>query len=215
MGLNAEIRFSIQYTDETGTYNFFEGDKVICYVREQVYNGTIVHIGLYRETPDSEAQQFICIDTSKSNTSLSSEIIKVKDITKLHKNPFYDENKIFAYDSEFVDMFIKNGCSKERAETMYNSLNDAIVFYNIPVVNAISYAMQTMGEITNEDINNNTKRILELAKKCSSEAENKYFELIQIYTKMIGRNERNISDLVDTLKIVSKCYNDLSEQKRS
>lgn len=139
----------------------------------------------------------------------------MKDITKLHKNPFYDENKIFAYDSEFVDMFIKNGCSKERAETMYNSLNDAIVFYNIPVVNAISYAMQTMGEITNEDINNNTKRILELAKKCSSEAENKYFELIQIYTKMIGRNERNISDLVDTLKIVSKCYNDLSEQKRS
>ena len=52
MSLKIEVGTNIKCTDETGSYYFYEGDKIICHVGEKVYNGTISWIGAYRENSD-------------------------------------------------------------------------------------------------------------------------------------------------------------------
>lgn len=47
MSLNIETGTNLKYVDETGTYYFHEGDKVICHVGEQIYVGMLAWIGIY------------------------------------------------------------------------------------------------------------------------------------------------------------------------
>ena len=48
MSLNIETGTNLKYIDETGTYYFHEGDKVICHVGEQIYVGMLAWIGIYK-----------------------------------------------------------------------------------------------------------------------------------------------------------------------
>ena len=45
------------------------------------------------------------------------------------------------------------------------------------------------------------------------EAHKEYFELVDIYQKVIEQCDRDAACLTDTLDIVSKCWNDLEKQK--
>lgn len=218
MSLNIEVGTNIRYTDETGTYYLFEGDKVICHVGEKVYNGTISCIGIYKEEPDSEPQQVIYMDTFKSRTSMSRDMIKLNDITGICKNPFSHDRESVSGEQKFVDMFMERGYSRERAKTVYDRMSDAVIFYNIPVVKAAAYAMQAIRYVSDKrihgDKNSRARQLAEFAKECADMAAGEYFKMFEMYINAMlqGGNDALVC-LEDTLDIVSKCWNDLSRQK--
>lgn len=213
MALNIKAGINLKYTDETGTYYLFEGDKVICHVGEKIYNGTISWIGVYKEKSDSEPEQVICIDTLKSKTSISREIIKIKNITYICKNPFYDNKRPFGNEQDFMDTFIENGYSKEQAKAVCDRMSDATVFYNVPYAKATAYALEIVRQKITSDKCNDKDVIMEFAKQCMEETEKEYFELVEMYLKVIEQCDRDESCLKDTFDIVSKCWSDLSKQK--
>ncbi len=212
MILNIDAATNIRYTDETGTYYFHEGDKVICHAGKHVYNGIISWIGIYRKNADSELQQVIYIDTWNGRTSMSREMVMLKDITDICKNPFYDERP-FGNEKDFVDTYTKNGYSKEQAEALCNRLNDMTEFYCIPYIKATTYAIEAVRQINISDKNDVRDIIMEGAKQCIEEAQREYFDLIEIYAKAIEQRNRDVSCLTDTIDIASKCWNDLRNLK--
>lgn len=212
MILNIDAATNIRYTDETGTYYFHEGDKVICHAGKHVYNGRISWIGAYQENADSEPQQIIYIDIWNGRTSMSREKVMLKDITDICKNPFYDE-KPFGNEKDFVDTYTKNGYSKEQAEALCNRLNDMTEFYCIPYIKATTYAIEAVRQINISDKNDVRDIIMEGAKQCIEEAQREYFDLIEIYAKAIEQRNRDVSCLTDTIDIASKCWNDLRNLK--
>ncbi len=212
MILNIDAATNIRYTDETGTYYFHEGDKVICHAGKHVYNGRISWIGAYQENADSEPQQIIYIDIWNGRTSMSREKVMLKDITDICKNPFYDE-KPFGNEKDFVDTYTKNGYSKEQAEALCNRLNDMTEFYCIPYIKAAAYAIEAVRQINISDKNDVRDIIMEGAKQCIEEAQREYFDLIEIYAKAIEQRNRDVSCLTDTIDIASKCWNDLRNLK--
>ena len=212
MSLKIEIGTNIKCTDETGSYNFYEGDKIICHVGEKVYNGTISWIGTYKENSNLEPQQIICIDTFKSRTSMSRDMINVKDITFICKNPFYDSEKPYSAGQDILDTLIKKGYSKEQAKAICDRMSDLTVFYCTPYIKAETYAIEAVKNITSNQ-NNDKDIINELAKQCVEEAQKEYFELVDIYLKVIEQCDRDATCLTDILGIVSKCWDDLEKQK--
>lgn len=84
MDYQVDFGVNIKFTDKDGTQVFSEGDNVVCYVANgNAYTGKITAIGTYERDYETEPERVICLDTSKSETSHSSEIIKVEDITRI------------------------------------------------------------------------------------------------------------------------------------
>lgn len=212
MSLNIETGINLKYTDEIGTHYLYEGDKVLCHVGEHTYNGTISWIGIYKENADSEPQQVIYIDTWKGRTSMSREMVMLKDVTDICKNSFYDE-KPFGNEKDFVDVYTKNGYSKEQAEALCNRLNDMTKFYCTPYIKATTYAIEAVRQVNTSDKNDAKDIIMEGAKQCMEEAQKEYFELVDIYAKEIEQCNRDINCLTDTIGITTKCWNDLRGMK--
>lgn len=213
MSFNIEVGTNIKCTDGIAAYYLYEGDKVICHTREKVYNGTISWIGVHKENPDSSPQQVICIDTWKSRTSMSRDMVNVKDITYIDKNPFYDNERPFGSEQDYIDRFIKNGYSREQAKAVCNRMSDTLMFYNVPYMNATNYAIEAVRQVNSSNQNNNKDIINKIAKQCVEEAQKEYFELVDIYQKVIEQCDRDAACLTDTLDIVSKCWNELEKQK--
>ena len=213
MIFDIKVGTNLKCTDETGSYYFYEGDKVICYVGDKVYNGTISWIGTYKENADSEPQQLITIDTFKSRTSMSRDMIKVEDITYISKNPFYDNEKKYSAEQDILDTLIKKGYSQEQAKAIRDRMSDATMFYFMPYTKATTYAIEAVRQINESDKNDAKDIIMEGAKQCMEEVQKEYFELVEIYAKEIEQCDRDASCMTDTLKIVSKCWNDLRNMK--
>lgn len=215
MILNIEAGVNIKYTDETGIYYFHEGDKVICHVGEQIYVGTLAWIGTYQENADSELQQAIYIDTWKGRTSMSREMVMLKDITEIYKNPFSHSNRDKTCSGErgILDALIEKGYSKKQAGALSNRMQDMVEFYFIPYIKATKYAIEAVRQLITSDKNDARDIIMDLAKQCMEEAQKEYFELIEIYAKEIEQCSRDTNCMVDTLKITSKCWNDLRDMK--
>ena len=218
MALNIELGTNIKYTDESGrAYHLFEGDQVICHVGEKVYCGVISLIGMYKEKTDSESQQVICLNTSKNATSLSSEIIKVKDITYICKNLFYHNKNLLNEEQKIVNIFMEIGLSKEKAESAFNRMKEAAVYYNIPVVKAAAYAMQAIRDLNDNKMGDDKeaikKKIAEFAKECADMAAKEYFRMLDMYLNALRQDGADILLYIsDTLDIVSKCWGDLMGQ---
>ncbi len=215
MILNIDAATNIRYTDETGTYYFHEGDKVICHVGERVYNGTISWIGAYQENADSELQQVIYIDTWNGSTSMSREMIRLKDITDICKNPFsYDINDETCSDGrKTFNVLVEKGYSKEQAKAICDRTHDMTVLYCTPYTKSTTYAIEAVRQINISDKNDVRDIIIEGAKQCIEEAQREYFDLIEIYAKAIEQRNRDVSCLTDTIDIASKCWNDLRNLK--
>lgn len=213
MILNIEAGVNIKYTDETGIYYFHEGDKVICHVGEQIYVGTLAWIGTYQENADSELQQAIYIDTWKGRTSMSREMVMLKDITEIYMNPLYDNEKLDSDEQYILNTWIKKGYSKEQAKAICNRMNDITKFCYIPYIKATKYAIEAVRQVNASGKNDAKDIIMEGAKQCMEEAQKEYFELIEIYAKEIEQCSRDTNCMVDTLKITSKCWNDLRDMK--
>lgn len=215
MILNIKAATNLKYTDETGTYYFHEGDKVICRVGERVYVGTISWIGAYQENADSELQQVIYIDTWKGRTSMSREMVMLKDITEIYKNPFSHNNsdKTCSVEREMLGALIEKGYSKGQAGVLCSRMQDMVEFYFIPYIKATTYAIETVRQLITSDKNDAKDIIMDAAKQCMEEAQKEYFELVDIYAKEIEQCGRDINCLTDTIKIATKCWNDLRSMK--
>ncbi len=87
------------------------------------------------------------------------------------------------------------------------------MFYNVPYMNATNYAIEAVRQVNSSNQNNNKDIINKLAKQCVEESQKEYFELVDIYQKVIEQCDRDAACLTDTLDIVSKCWNDLEKQK--
>lgn len=215
MILNIEAGANIKYTNETGTQYFHEGDKVICHVGERVYNGTISWIGVYQESADSELQKVIYIDTWKGRTSMSREMVRLKDVTDICKNPFsYDINDEICSDGrKTFNVLVEKGYSKEQAKAICDRTHDMTVLYCTPYIKATTYAIEAVRQVNASGKNDAKDIIMNLAKQCMEEAQKEYFELIGIYAKEIEQCNRDTNCMTDTLKITSKCWNDLRDMK--
>lgn len=209
---NIETGINITYIDETGTHYLYEGDKVICHVGDKTYNGVLSLIGIYENNSDLEAQQVICIDTWKGRTSITREIIMLKDITNICKNPFYESERLDNKDQDILNEWIKRGYNKAQAKAICDRMHDMTVFYCIPYIKATTYAVEAVRNIIS-DKTDAKDIIMDAAKQCIEEAQREFFELIGIYVKEIEQCDRDTSCLTDVLNIVSKCWNDLEKQK--
>jgi hypothetical protein len=215
MSFNIEVGTNIKCTDGIAAYYLYEGDKVICHTREKVYNGTISWIGTYQENVASQPQQAIYIDTWKGRTSMSREMVMLEDITDICKNPFsYDINDETCSDGrKTFNVLIEKGYSKEQAKAICDRTHDMTAFYCIPYTNATIYAIEAVRQLNASDKNDAKDIIMECAKQCMEEAQREYFELVEIYAKEIEQCDRDINCLTDTIRITSKCWNDLEKQK--
>ena len=213
MLLNVETRTNIKCRDGVEVNYLYEGDKVVCYVGERVYIGTLSWIGGYKENADSEPQQLITIDTFKSRTSMSRDMIKVEDITYISKNPFYDNEKKYSAEQDILDTLIKKGYSQEQAKAIRDRMSDATMFYFMPYTKATTYAIEAVRQINESDKNDAKDIIMKGAKQCMEEVQKEYFELVEIYAKEIEQCDRDTNCLTDTLNIVTKCWNDLRNMK--
>lgn len=83
---NIKAKHYIEYTKDGITDKFHEGDKVICRNTDKEYIGTITCVGEFKESEEAEPVTVICLDTSKSVWSHSSEIIKFDDIEFMCKD---------------------------------------------------------------------------------------------------------------------------------
>ncbi len=217
MPLNINIGLYIEYTNENGTYHFFKGDKVTCYTKEKKYTGVIDFIGNYRETEETGYESAIYLDTSDSKTSRSGEIIKLKDITSIYKTPFYHNINLFNEGQKVVNMFMGIGLSKEKAESAYKRMKDAVVYYNIPVVKAAAYAIQSIRDLNDgkmgDDKESMEKKLTEYAKECADVAVKEYSRMLGMYLEALKQdNKETLLHIFDILDIVSKCWSDLMGQ---
>lgn len=146
---------------------------------------------------------------------MSREKVMLKDITEIYKNPFSNSNnnKTCSGNWEMLDALIKKGCSKEQAGALCNRMQDMVEFYFIPYIKATKYAIEAVRQLITSDKNDAKDIIMEGAKQCMEEAQKEYFELIEIYAKEIEQCDRDVNCLTDTIRIASKCWNDLRNMK--
>lgn len=133
----------IEYTKDGITDKFHEGDKVICRTTDKEYIGTITCIGEFKETEEIEPVTAICLDTSKSVWSYSSEIIKFNDIEFMCKDFLADtdiKDDISDEDmrkNTYIHIFTGMGYDKLKVEMIWNSLAKLMKQFNIPFEKAI------------------------------------------------------------------------------
>lgn len=218
MEIKTELETYLKYTDEAGTKYFKEGDKVICYVGEHKYDGTIKAVGGYSEEIEAEPIPAIYLDTSQNKTSYSTEVIKIKDITSICKNPLYKLESLYGeegtFRSDLTDYLIKAGFSQEEMQTIYDKVNDATILGCLPIAKAPAYALHAVSCTRNDAKTDEKDMIMEIAKECSLVTVKEYFDMIDALQKAIGRGGRDKVDLIDVLHITSKCWHDLIKQDR-
>ena len=83
MGFNLEMKNHLEYKHEEGTAIYSVGDNVVCEAGGKRYIGKITSIGYYQNDGE-EAKPAIYIDTSKTKTSYSGEVVMAEDITYLY-----------------------------------------------------------------------------------------------------------------------------------
>lgn len=214
MALNIETEVGIKYTDESGTYHFFVGDEVMCCIKEKKYVGRITFIGNYRESGSTEVQPVIYLDTSGNSMIRSEEMVKLKDVTFICKNPFMDGTTPFRENEEFIKSLIDKGFSKEKAEAVSDGMNAVIILNSTPVIKAASYAVKTVDSIENGEMSGEALEdaVMDSAKECAAVAIKEYLDLLEMFIRKIGREEKHELRFSDVINIVSKCWDDLAEQ---
>lgn len=214
MALSIETEVSIKYTDESGTNHFFIGDEVMCYIKNRKYVGRITLIGNYCEGDGTEVQPVIYLDTSGNSMIRSEEMVKLKDVTFICKNPFMDGTTPFRENEEFIKSLIDKGFSKEKAEAVSDGMNAVIILNSTPVIKVPAYVVKAVDNIENGEISGEELKdaVMDNAKECAAVAVKEYFDLLEMLLRKIDRKEKHGLRFSDIINIVSKCWDDLAEQ---
>ena len=110
MGFNLIIGNHLEYKHEEGTATYSVGDSVVCEAGGKRYIGNIASIGYYRKDKDSEPQPAIYIDTSKTKTSYSGEVVMAGDITYLYNgSAAYRQEAV----QDLIDIILDYSMKKE------------------------------------------------------------------------------------------------------
>ena len=134
---NIKAKNHIEYTKDGITDKFYEGDKVICRTVDKEYTGTITCVGEFKENEETEPVTVICLDTSKSVWSYSSEIIKFDDIEFMCKDFLADTDvNIDISDEEtkkstYIHMFTGMGYDRVKVEKIWNYLENLMTQVDI------------------------------------------------------------------------------------
>lgn len=162
-----EIKPVLEYTNDTGTHGFKEGDAVICFSGSKIHTGTIVAFSSYRENKDADPQYSVYLDTSRNNMNRSCEVIKIEDITYMCKVPVndwlgYPETNETLDRNNFIEMIVALGHDKEKAEIIYEHMKELIELYNIPLSRLLSCAIR---EIDLNAQGRSTKELIDISNK--------------------------------------------------
>ncbi len=140
---NIKAKSYIEFTKDGITKKFYEGDNVICRTTDKEYTGTITCVGEFKENEEAELVTVICLDTSKSVWSHSSEIIKFDDIEFMCKDFLADTDINSDISDEetkkstYIHMFTGMGYDKSKVENVWNSLEKLMKQFDIPFEKAM------------------------------------------------------------------------------
>lgn len=214
MALNIETEVGIKYTDESGTYHFSIGDEVICTTKLEKYVGRITFVGKYRERNEVEGENIICVNTSKNSTSLHEEIIKLKDIEFIYKNPFLNEKEPFGDNKDFKETMTAQGFSRDDAEKISDIFGAVAVLYNDPIAKAPAYAIQAVLDMKDGKMSDEERKDLVMSnmKECLAITVKEYLDLLDMFIRKMDMEDKYGLRLSDVLSVVSKCWDDLVAQ---
>lgn len=214
MALNIETEVGIKYTDESGTYHFFVGDEVMCYIKEKRHIGKITFIGNHRDCGSTDVQPVIYLDTSSNRISYSEEMIKLKDITFICKNEFMDGVQPFKENEEFIKSLVDKGFSQEKAKAVSDEMNIVAVLYTISLTKVPAYVVKALDNIENGEMSSEELKdaIMDNAKEYAAVAVKEYLDLLDMLLRKIGKEEKHGLRFSDIINIVSKCWDDLVAQ---
>lgn len=131
-------------TDLCGTSNYFNH---ICRTADKEYTGTITCVGEFKENEEAEPVTVICLDTSKSVWSHSSEIIKFDDIEFMCKDFLADCNIDNDMTDEelqkntYISLFVGMGYDRGKVENTWNNVYSLMKQFDIPFEKAMGCMM--------------------------------------------------------------------------
>ena len=141
---NVKAKQYVEFIKDGITEKFYSGDKVMCHTKDTEYKGTITCIGEFKESEDEESVTVICLDTSKSAWSYSSEIIKVNDIefmcrdfltnVEITESMSDEETKKNTYISLLVGM----GYDREKVENTWTNVDKLMKQFDLPFEKVMS-----------------------------------------------------------------------------
>lgn len=144
---NIKAKHYIEYTKDDITDKFHEEDKVICRTADKEYTGTITCVGEFKENEEAEPVTVICLDTSKSVWSHSSEIIKFDDIEFMCKDFLADCNIDNDMTDEelqkntYISLFVGMGYDRGKVENTWNNVYSLMKQFDIPFEKAMGCMM--------------------------------------------------------------------------
>lgn len=147
---NIKAKHYIEYTKDGITDKFYEGDKVICRTADEEYTGKITCVGEFKENEEAEPVTVICLDTSKSVWSYSSEIIKFDDIEFMCKDFLADTDINSDISDEetkkstYIHMFTGMGYDRFKVEKTWNCLDKLMKQFDIPFEKAMGCMMYAL-----------------------------------------------------------------------
>ncbi|MBU5479359.1 hypothetical protein KQI69_09090 [Eubacterium sp. MSJ-13] len=147
---NIKAKSYIEFTKDGITEKFYEGDKVICRTVDKEYTGKITCVGEFKENEEAEPVTVICLDTSKSVWSYSSEIIKFYDIEFMCKDFFADTNIDNDMTGEelqkntYIGLFVGMGYDREKVENTWDKANNLMKQFNIPFEKTVSCILYSL-----------------------------------------------------------------------
>lgn len=230
---NIEALTSIKFTDNNGNENTFtKGDSVICCLKDKTrYKGILAFIGQYQDNDGTEPFNVICIDTSKSKMSYSSEIVKFTDIDYICKNPLSGIRKVtmskdWQDRKTFVGMLCGLGYDRKQIETVYDRLKNVMKSFDISVEKGLACAMYALENkcsftvplkdlcgIDIEDLEKKIDTLEKTAKECSAMAVKSFRELIEAYQKGVKAGE-DMPPFTDILKLVQENWKNMGKEER-
>lgn len=230
---NIEALTSIKFTDNNGNENTFtKGDSVICCLKDKTrHKGILAFIGQYQDNDGTEPFNVICIDTSKSKMSYSSEIVKFTDIDYICKNPLSGIRKVIMSKEEqdkktFVGMLCGLGCDKKHIETLYDNMKNIMKIFDISIEKGLActmYALENncglaaplkdMCGIDIDDLEKKADILEESVKECSAMAVKSFKELIEAYQEGIKAGE-DMPPFTDILKLVHENWKNMGKEER-
>lgn len=141
---NIKAKSYIEFTKDGITEKFYEGDNVICRTTDKEYTGTITCVGEFKENEDAESVTVICLDTSKSVWSHSSEIIKFDDIEFMCKDFLADADIDDSMTDEemkkntYISLFVGMGYDRTKVENMWANVDKLMKQFNLPFEKVMS-----------------------------------------------------------------------------
>lgn len=140
---NIKAKSYIEFTKDGITEKFYEGDNVICRTVDKKYTGKITCVGDFKENEYVEPVTVICIDTSKSVWSYSSEIIKFDDVEFMCKDFLADTNIDNNMTDEelrkntYIHTLVGMGYNKYSVETSWFTMERMMKQFDIPFEQAM------------------------------------------------------------------------------